>query len=274
MVERVIFIGAGNLATSLALGMQKAGFTIAQIISRSSQSAGTLADRLGTAWLINPRKIVQNADLYVIAVTDTEIPTVLRVLPPLTAMVVHTSGSTPIDVFNSTKFPNHGVIYPFQTFSKSRVVDLQNVSFCVEANNQQNLKKLTNIASRLSSKVVRMNSEQRKWLHLTGVFGSNFVNAVLALAYQVASSQNIDFEIVKPLVEETVQKAFGTNPSRVQTGPAVRNDLITMQLHEQMLQSLDPQIQKMYNLLSNEIQRQAQELQTAETNNHTVKPTQ
>ena len=70
------------------------------------------------------------------------------------------------------------------------------------------LRFLEQFASKLSGTIVPMSSEQRRWLHLSGVFACNFTNHMLALAYQLTTEHHISFEVVKPLVEETIRKAF------------------------------------------------------------------
>jgi len=54
---------------------------------------------------------------------------------------------------------------------------------------------------------------------------------------------------LRPLILETAQKVQQQLPASVQTGPAVRNDQITMAAHLQMLEG-QPQLQEMYGLLS------------------------
>ena len=44
---KVVFIGAGNLATQLSVSMQRAGYDIMQVYSRTEESASVLAGRLG-----------------------------------------------------------------------------------------------------------------------------------------------------------------------------------------------------------------------------------
>lgn len=250
----VVFIGAGNLATSVATNLYEAGIAINQVIATTLNSAKTLAGRVGATYSDRIEQLMPNAAMYIIAVPDSKIESVLKSLCPLKQMVVHTSGSTPISVFDENKFPVHGILYPFQTFTKSRIVSLQNVPICIEANNTSSLSQLSNFAQQLSCRVLQMDSEQRKWLHLTGVFGCNFINHILTITHSIASSNGIDFEILKPLVEETIQKAFDGNPADMQTGPAIRGDFNTMNKHQQMLMELDPALQKIYNVLSLEIQ--------------------
>lgn len=255
MGTNAVFIGAGNLATSVAIGFQNSGISVVQVVSRTIDSSMQLASKVSASALCKLNKITLDADLYVVAVPDSQIKTVLDTLKPLNGLIVHTSGSTPIGIFDEKKFPNHGVLYPFQTFTKSKIVELSNVTFCIEANSSVNTQKLFNIANQVKCKAVNMNSEQRRWLHLTGVFGCNFVNLMLTMAHQIALPQNIDFEIIKPLVETTIQKAFSGNPQKMQTGPAIRNDRNTMTQHMEMLKNQYPELQKIYNELSLEIQR-------------------
>ena len=148
-----------------------------------------------------------------------------------------------------------GVFYPFQTFSRSRIVDLCNVPIFVEAGSDDVLNFLTDIGKELSCNVSYLNSEKRLLLHLSGVFACNFTNHILALTYRLANENGIDFKILQPLVEETVVKAFTTNPKDVQTGPAIRKDIVTMEKHSAVLGNLDEQLQRIYNELSLSIQK-------------------
>lgn len=257
MNSGVVFIGAGNLATSVATNLYEAGVAINQVIATTQKSAKTLAYKFGAAYSTSIEQINKNAVVYIVAVPDSQIEPVLTALCALDQMVVHTSGSTSISIFDEKKFPTHGVLYPFQTFSKSRVVNLQDVPICIEANNASNLAQLSNFAQQLSTRILPMGSEQRKWLHLTGVFGCNFINHILTLTYNIANSNGIDFEILKPLVDETIQKAFSGDPAQMQTGPAIRGDFNTINKHQLMLKELDPALQKIYNVLSLEIQNWA-----------------
>lgn len=243
-------IGAGNLATSLAVSIAEAGFEVVQVASRTASAAAALADRVGASHTTSLSSIDTTATLYIVAVPDCEIANALSSLPPLKGMVVHTSGTTPMDVFNGNKFPNHGVLYPFQTFSKTRDVAMLNVPICIEANSPANLAFIDDFAQHLSQRVTAMQSEQRRWLHLMGVFSSNFVNYMLTIAHRIATEKGIDFSTIQPLVEETINKALVGNPALVQTGPAIRNDTETINKHLEMLKSIDPQLQRIYNELS------------------------
>ena len=238
---KVVMIGAGNLATNLAVALQSCGFDVVEVYSRSGVSAKELAARLECRVVDRLSDIRLQKDLYVIAVPDNAIEEVIAAMPLVSGVVVHTSGSTPMDVF-SQKFSSYGVLYPFQTFSRLREVDFSSIPICIEASSSSSLLKLEAIAKSLSASVLTMDSDTRKWLHLVGVFASNFANHSLAA--------------LKPLVAETIQKALDSqNPAAVQTGPAVRHDAKTINRHLEMLASEPDFFSHIYKLLTSSIQQ-------------------
>jgi len=254
-VRKVVFIGAGNVSTSLAYAFSNAGWSIAQVYSRTINSASALADLYSSNAINSLSEIEYSADLYIIAVPDSSISEIVDLIPSVNGVVVHTSGSTPLSVLSKLKSRGIGVFYPFQTFSRSRIVDLSNVPIFVEAGSDEVLNFLTSIGNELSHNVNYLSSEKRLLLHLSGVFACNFTNHILALTYRLANENGIDFKVLQPLVEETVVKAFTANPKDVQTGPAIRNDISTMNKHSELLGNFDEQLQRIYNELSLSIQK-------------------
>lgn len=250
----IALIGAGNLATSLAHGLVEAGFCLRQVVARSEASAQRLAHQLGVPYAVGLHSLTPEADVYIIAVPDGQIADVLAQIPPLKALMLHTSGSTPLSVFNAERFPRHGVLYPLQTFSRQRVVSLRNVPFCIEASMAQATDQTLELAHALSSRVICMTSEQRVWLHLMGVLGCNFVNHLLAIAHHIGQRQGIELDVLRPLIDETIRKAFDSpSPAAAQTGPAIRGDMATIGRHTNMLGSIDEHWAELYNALSNSI---------------------
>ena len=50
-VDRIVLIGAGNVATHLGLALQEAGWDIVQVYSRTEASASELGNRLGVPYV-------------------------------------------------------------------------------------------------------------------------------------------------------------------------------------------------------------------------------
>jgi predicted short-subunit dehydrogenase-like oxidoreductase (DUF2520 family) len=146
---------------------------------------------------------------------------------------VHTAGSVPIDILD--KFYNYGIFYPFQTFSKNRDISFDNIPILVEGNSKKTTGQLLKLASSLSKTVYEVNSEQRLLLHIAAVFACNFTNHLYHVSKKISDKAELPFDILQPLIEETVSKAFKVSPEKAQTGPASRSDRKTMEKHIEIL---------------------------------------
>ena len=163
--------------------------------------------------------------------------------------IAHTSGSIGLEIFKSN-FTNCGVFYPLQTFNKEVDITFSEIPLCIEANNPEFEKELLKIGESLSNSVVKMNSEQRKQLHIAAVFACNFSNHMFSIADDILQKSNVDFNLLHPLIRQTIKKIEKHSPKSVQTGPAKRNDKKIIESH---LQSLEKNQQELYKLITNSI---------------------
>lgn len=251
--KRVVLIGAGNVATHLGVGLQKAGWEIMQVYSRTSVSASELATRLGVPFVTSLGEICSDADIYLVMVKDAVLQ---ELIPSIVkgkehAFFVHTAGSMPMDVWKGTA-ERYGVLYPMQTFSKQRDVDFSSVSFFVEANDAGELDVLKSLASALSPKVYKATSAQRTYLHMAAVFACNFANHMYALSAYLLEKQGLPFDAMLPLIDETARKVHELCPAEAQTGPAVRKDRNVMDKHLAMLND-EPCLRELYEKISESI---------------------
>ena len=258
---RIVFVGAGNLATNLALALREKGFSIAQIYSRTETSARTLADRVQAAWTTDLEKLIPDADLYITALKDTALVELLQeiVKGRESCFFVHTAGSVPIDLWKTVPGLEHyGVLYPMQTFSKARRVSFENIPVFIEAGTAEDTETLMEIARTLSRNVQAVNSAQRQALHLAAVFACNFANHCYTLSEKILAENGLSFDVMLPLIEETTAKLRQLSPRAAQTGPAVRYDTNVMDKHIAAL-SGHPELQTLYRLMSRSIHREAEE---------------
>ena len=234
--ERIVLVGAGNMATQLALALSNKGCRILQVYSRTIDSARQLAGRVGNNTLYTNRiaDIVTDADLYIFSLSDNALPDVIEQMQPNDALWVHTAGSMPMDVF-AAKCARYGVLYPMQTVNKDRVIDWSDVPVFVEASNEPDTQYLVQLSQRLSKNVSRSSSQQRQSLHLAAVFACNFTNHMYAVAEKLLHEQGLEFDVMKYLIRETEHKAESISPVDGQTGPAVRNDVNVMNKHLALL---------------------------------------
>jgi predicted short-subunit dehydrogenase-like oxidoreductase (DUF2520 family) len=245
---RLTFIGSGNVATHMAAAFKNAGHRIVQVYSPNMHNAALLAYHVGAEATDDLSQVSPDTDVFIIAVKDDAIAAVAAGIAPHKKLMVHTSGSTSLDVLlNYTD--KAGVLYPLQTFSKIREVDFLTVPLCIEAANDTLFADIKELATTVSNNVYSVNSQGRKILHLAAVFACNFPNYLYGIAKQLLADNQLDFNLLRPLILETAQKVQEQSPGAVQTGPAVRNDQITMDAHLQMLDG-QQQLQDMYTLLS------------------------
>lgn len=251
--NKVVLIGAGNVATHLGDALLRAGCQILQVYSRTEVSASALSKRLGTSYTTSLDDLRCDADVYIVALKDD----VLQELLPLIvkgrehALFVHTAGSIPMQIWEGIA-NRYGVLYPMQTFSKQRKVDWNEVSVFVEALQEQDLEMLKELANNLTPKVYEATSEQRKSLHIAAVFACNFSNHMYTLCDLLLSRQGLPFEVMLPLIDETTRKIHQLRPKDAQTGPAIRYDVNVMNKHLEMLET-DKSIQEIYRIISKSI---------------------
>lgn len=253
MNKTVVLIGAGNVATHIALNLIHKGCTLLQVWSRTILSAKTLADRVGCEAITDISDIKQNADLYIISVADSALGNTIKELSRVckTGVVVHTAGSVPMCVFEN-HFKHYGVLYPMQTFSKQKKVEFKSIPCFVEASDEQTLDFIKTIANLLTNNVYELSSDNRRWLHLSAVFACNFTNACYRMAQDILEKHGIDFDVMLPLLDETTAKLHTLKPSQAQTGPAARKDYNVMDEHVAMLNN-DANLQNIYRLMSAQI---------------------
>lgn len=71
-------------------------------------------------------------------------------------------------------------------------------------------------------------------------------------ADEILKANGISFDILMPLIGETIEKLCDISPKMAQTGPAIRNDTKVMQKHLEMLKN-DPNKSMIYQLLNSQI---------------------
>jgi predicted short-subunit dehydrogenase-like oxidoreductase (DUF2520 family) len=227
---KVVLIGQGNVTSHLANG-----FTNVTNVAVFEVNSRQLKD-------------IPDADVIIISVSDDAIATVANQLKNSNSLIVHTSGTVSMETINSKR---KGVFYPLQSFTKNKPVDFSTIPFCLETVIPEDLILLENLVQSLQAKAYKINSEQRKKLHLAAVFVNNFTNHMYQIGQEICLENQVPFEVLFPLIEETAKKINSVNPKDAQTGPAKRNDQQTIKNH---LEQLNLQQQEIYKLITKSIQ--------------------
>ena len=231
----IVIIGLGNVATNLHHAFTKKGVACQMVSSREGLD------------------LLPAANVYIYAVKDEALTAVAaQVKGKEKAMHLHTSGSMPISVFGDDK-PHAGVFYPFQTFSKVRVIeDFSTVPVFFEARGIDDISAVYSLALTITSHVYETTQHDRERLHVAGVYACNFTNLMYAMASDILRNTHIPFSALLPLIDETAAKIHTLPPRDAQTGPARRGDENVMAHHQSLLTE---QQRILYTMLSEEIRR-------------------
>ena len=251
MIKEVVIIGAGNVATHMAKAFQAIGVQVGFVYSQSLKSAQRLGEHLKTNYSVDLSELPSKADMYLIAVSDDAIHE-LSGRMKVSGLVAHTSGTLGIDVVST--FSESGVFYPLQSFSRDNPLQNKEFPICIEATNQDNLESLKELAEKLVGRnsVFELNSNQRKAVHLAAVFASNYSNHMYQIAEALLRREDLNLDILRPLIVETAEKIKRVNPTEAQTGPAVRGDVKVMKEHLKALEN-EPDYKRLYEMISDSI---------------------
>ncbi len=255
---KIVFIGSGNVATHYAHAFSEEGMKIIQIYSQTLQYAKELADQFHASYTDNIAQLDISADIYVFAVSDDAIFDVAsRIATVNNAICFHTSGTVPISVLGAVT-NNYGVIYAPQTFVKHIEMDYKKLSFCIEASNYETQENLAQLARKISSQVYTVTEKQRKHIHLAAVFANNFCNCINAIAQEIIEQEQLPFEILYPLIDETAQRSKQGKVYKLQTGPAKRKDTKIIESQQQLL-GKNTKYVELYKIFTSIIQQQQEE---------------
>lgn len=254
MVAKVAIIGTGNVAWHLSRALENAGHILTEIYSRDLNKAKHFGLDFFNANLSNTLDFRSSkAQIFILAISDDAIEEVASsIMLPKDAVLVHTSGSVGLSALGYAQTKHIGVFYPLQTFSRGKKLNFDEIPIGIEGEDSYTEEFLLKLGETISSKVQRMDSQARRNVHLAAVFACNFTNHMLTISKEIMKNKGLDFELLSPLIEETLNKSLTIGPENSQTGPAKRGDLETLDKHYEAL-SKSEDIAEIYRIVSQHI---------------------
>ena len=244
---QIVLIGSGNAATALGHLCHRGGNKIMQVFGRNSGTTIELAKVLEAEPVFAWEAITHEADLYIVALPDSVVPTVHEHFTLQKGLVVHTAGAVPMDALKKVA-RNYGVLYPLQSLHK-KLMAYSNIPLLVDGNTIEDKTLIADFAATLSGKVAYANDEQRAKMHVAAVWVNNFANHLYTISWDYCTREGLDFTLLLPMMEQTVNRIHFGKPADFQTGPAIRGDEQTMQKHLALLEGM-PGAQGLYSQLS------------------------
>ena len=246
----IVIIGTGNVAYTLARKIKNSEHDLLQVAGRNPQKASKLGAALNIPHALDIQSLNKQADFYIVAIADDALYSIGDWLNLEKKLVVHTAGSVSKDVLRKVS-KNYGVLYPLQSL-KSMMEIIPEIPFLVDGNTPDDLALIRDFASSLSDKVVVADDESRIRLHVAAVVVNNFSNHLYALAEEFCRKENLQFDLLQPLISETASRLTNVSPGDAQTGPAVRNDESTIEKQTKLLRKY-PELKKIYQEMTRSI---------------------
>lgn len=232
-IRTVSILGAGNVAFHLARALVQNTVQVKQIFNRTLAHAEEIGEANKISYTDQISEL-EHADLFIIAASDSVISELSMNIPFDDTMVVHTSGSIPMNALKGNY--SKGVFYPLQTFTKGRFLEYDNIPIFIESDDKNNVHRLKELGKRISIQCVEIDSDQRAKLHLAAVWACNFVNHMYYMGEKVVQDAGLNFDYLKPLINETSSKLEFLSPKEAQTGPAMRKDQLVIDKHLELIQ--------------------------------------
>ncbi len=256
-------VGSGALARTLSRSLVNVGIYCDLVTSRSADHANTLANDIGASHATTYADAdFSSARLVLMAVPDDALSSLASDLAQRSdwknTVVLHTSGALDASVLEPLEQAGArtGSFHPLQTFTGNDSPDVfKGVSIGIEGSEQACLV-ATHIADSLLSNPVEIPSAQKALYHAAAVMASNHAVTLMAAAeefWQLATENRQSFsEALGPLIKQSVSNAVETGPEEALTGPIVRGDAGTLQLHLEAVSRFLPHLLPLYGAVAAE----------------------
>ncbi len=238
---KIAIIGAGSVGTNLHHAFELKGIKTELVHARPLTANDPSPMTNDQSPITNDQSLtvhLPQADIYIYTVADCALEEVVSKVNAPKALHLHTSGTMPLETFGADK-PHAGVLYFFQSFSRTMLIDdWSNIPCFIEGRNIDDVAAIYSLAQTLTSHIYECSQSDRERLHIAGVFANNYSNLMYRIAAEVLRSTSIPFEALLPLIDQTAAKVHGMAPKDAQTGPAQRGDAAVMEHHVKVLETM------------------------------------
>lgn len=274
-LPKVSIIGAGTVGNILTSILHERNYPIVSVIDANGARAVECARHVKCKRASTQiSDIAPASEIIIIAVNDTAIEDVainlskIKKLNFKKLLAVHTSGVHSADVLQSLKKKGAqtGSMHPIQTFPayqkpaklRSR---MKGIYFGIDGYNGA-LPRIEKLVEECEAHPVIIAKELRPLYHTACVFASNYLTVFLNVVNQLALKLHLKaswMEVFGPLMTASMENVIAASATEALTGPIVRGDMATLDLHLNVLAQHAPQFLPLYTVGGIEAARIAKE---------------
>ena len=249
---RIGFIGAGRLAQILAPALHDKGYLITSISSRSHSSAVALSERIPGSCVSEIKDV--DADLIFITTSDSAISEVAsNVYWNSRQYAVHCSGASSLEKLHYAKRmgASVGSWHPYQTFNK--FTSLEGVTFGIQA--EVSLTEiLREMTLNLGGIPIEIPSDLRPLYHASSVMSCGYLATLIYSAALLWTSTGLSeekgFNAILKIARSTLDAIEELGVPSAMTGPIIRGDKGTVNLHKDLIERHLPSLWPFYEQIS------------------------
>ena len=234
-------IGAGRVGTTMGKYIIAHGGKIQGFYSRTIEHAKEAAQFCNTNYFKDLDSLIEVSDTLFITTSDGAIKNVWDCIAAKNVkgkVICHFSGSLSSDIFSNKE--SAGVVacsvHPIYAFS-NKFTAYQNLTealFTVEGDSEA-LSRMQELFAILPNRVVSIPTETKGKYHAAASVASNQLTGLLWMAIELLKETGITektaYEMLEPLVKNSVNSIFSNGCKEALTGPIERNDLETVKKH-------------------------------------------
>lgn len=257
---RIAIVGAGNLGSALAVSLRNAGFAIDAVIARSTErsvkKARHLAKEIGARALSDADDL--SAELVWFCVPDSEIARAAQTWAPRFrwkgTVALHSSGALTSDELEPLRRRGAAVasVHPLMTFVSGSRPALAGVPFAIEGDRRA-VQMARRIVRELGGQPFGIRKQDKPAYHAWGTFASPLLTALLATTERVAGLAHVKrkdaVRRMIPILQQTLANYAERGAARSFSGPIIRGDVDTVNLHLKVLRSV-PSAREVYGSLA------------------------
>jgi len=253
---QIAIVGAGNLASALAVSLHQAGYSIDQIVSRGSAAslrrARNLARKVGASAVPVSRARIRAALVW-FCVPDGAIAGAAASLSGPTnwrgKVALHSSGALTSDELGALGELGAATasVHPLMTFVRGSRPSLAGVPFAIEGDPKA-VRAARRIIFDLRGQLFTIRKQKQAY-HAWGMFASPLLTALLAAGERVAMASGVSRTAARkrmlPILKQTLANYERLGAPASFSGPIPRGDVATVGKHLEVLRGI-PSAREVY----------------------------
>lgn len=221
-------IGTGNIAWFIGNRLVAARHQCMGVFGRNEAEVQRLAEALLCSKFGDIRMAADTeADVCFLAVSDDAIADVAAQINYQETVLIHTSGAMSLETIGDAA-ADTALLWPIYSISGQNLPVHRNIPTAWEASSKRAERYTLTLAHAITDVLFEAKYEQRKWLHLTAVISNNFTNHLMAICEMICAENDLPFSALEPIIDQTFTRMKQFSPQLVQTGPAMRGDVVTI----------------------------------------------